>query len=303
MNKKKYLIKFLCLLGILIVLDYVIGFGLKSFYFKQSQGKSYNLTYTIEQQTADVLIMGSSRAMHHYNPDIISDSLRLSCFNAGYDGQSILYHKALVDVMIERYRPQIIILDINSSELEAKESSYDLLAVLNPYIKKHPILWETIMLRSPFERIKHFSKTYPYNSLFARIMMGNMNFKTKDVSANGFTAWPGIWNDSLIETTYKEAILDENKINAFDQFTVDCKNKGITVYVVLSPMFYKCMNNSTSISYIMTKCEEQSVSFISYQNNLDFEDNNLFHDPGHLNDIGADKFSSNLSYLVKQISN
>jgi hypothetical protein len=299
MNKKKYGIKFLCLLGILIISDIITGMGLRFFYFQQKQGKLYNLTYTLEQQTAEILIMGSSRAMHHYNPEIISDSLHMPCFNAGYDGQSILYHKALLDVITERYTPRIIILDVNTYELDVNEDTYDLLSVLNPYAERHPALWKTLKLKSPFEKIKHISRIYPYNSLFTRIVIGNLHFNTKDVSANGFTAQKGTLNDSLKEVIYEDVPLDENKRNAFNQFLSDCIRKGITVYVVKSPAFEYGKNNSNSINYIIAACEKQQIPFISYQNKDDFAENHLFHDPGHLNNIGADKFSADFAHLMK----
>jgi hypothetical protein len=298
MSKKKYAIKFLCLLGIFIISDIIIGAGLQSLYFRQKQGKYYSLTYALEQQNADILIFGSSRAMHHYNPDIISDSLQMSCFNAGYDGQSILCHKAFLDVIIGRYTPKVIILDVNTGELDISEKSYDMLSVLNPYVKRHPILWETVKMRSPFEKIKHLSRVYPYNSVLGRTVMGNLNFKTRDVTENGFYAIKGILIDSLKEVTYKEVLLDDNKINAFNQFLSDCTRRGITVYIVKSPAFQYETNNSNSMAYIIAACEQQQIPFISYQNREDFADNRLFRDPTHLNDIGADKFSSDIAHFL-----
>ncbi|MDR1878208.1 MAG: hypothetical protein LBQ64_01435 [Bacteroidales bacterium] len=298
MSKKKYAIKFLCLLVIFIISDIMIGTGLQFFYFRQKQGKLYNLTYTLEQQTADILILGSSRAIHHYNPAIISDSLQMSCFNAGLDGQSILYHKALLDVVTGRYNPKVIILDVNTYELDVNEHAYDLLSMLNPYVNRHPVLWKTVAMKSPFEKIKHLSRIYPYNSLPARIAMGNLPFKTKDVSANGFTAQKGVLNDSLKEVAYKETPLDGNKINAFNQFLSDCSLRGIAVYVVKSPAFQYETNNSNTISYIIAACEQQQIPFISYQNREDFADVRLFRDPTHLNNIGADKFSSDFAHFL-----
>jgi hypothetical protein len=298
MSKKKYAIKFLCLLGIFIISDIIIGTGLQSLYFRQKQGKYYNLTYALEQQTADILILGSSRAMHHYNPDIISDSLQMSCFNAGYDGQSILCHKAFLDVIIGRYTPKVIILDVNTAELDISDKSYDMLSVLNPYVKRHPILRETVKMRSPFEKIKHLSRVYPYNSVLGRTVMGSLNFKTRDVTENGFYAIKGVFIDSLKEVTYKEVPLDNNKINAFNQFLSDCTSRGISVYVVQSPSFQYETNNSNSMSYIIAACEQLQIPFISYQNREDFADSRLFRDPTHLNDIGADKFSYDFAHFL-----
>lgn len=298
MNKRSYFIKCFIFLLSIIFIDYIIGKGLNYIYFRQSQGKLYNLTYTIEQQTADILIMGSSRAMHQYNPDIITDSLGLSCFNAGYDGQSILYHMALFDVITKRYNPKIIILDVNTNELNENKESYDLLATLNPYVNKYPVLWEILSLKSPFERIKHYSKIYPYNSLFARIVIGNFHFKTRDVSVNGFTAQYNTWNEPIEEITYSKELLDKNKMNLFNRFLFETKKRGITVYVVLSPIFGVATNNSPSIDYIIDECKRNNVIFISYQNNENFYDKKLFNDPGHLNYLGADYFSSDISYLL-----
>jgi hypothetical protein len=298
MSKKKYAMKFLCLLGIFIISDIIIGTGLQFLYFRQKQGRYYDVTYALEQQTAEILILGSSRAKNHCNTDIISDSLNMSCFNAGYGGESILYHKALLDVIAGRYTPKVIILDVNTNELGVDQHAYDMLSVLNPYVKRHHILWETVKLNSPFEKVKHLSRIYPYNSLLVAIAIRNLPFKTEDVSVNGFVPLYGIFNDSLKEVTYKEAPLDDNKINAFNQFLSDCTSRGISVYVVKSPLFGYETNNSNSIDYISAACEQLQIPFISYQNREDFADSRLFRAPTHLNDIGADKFSYDFAHFL-----
>jgi hypothetical protein len=299
MSKKKYAMKFLCLLGVLILLDIIIGTGLQFFYFRQKQGRLYNLTYALEQQTADILILGSSRAVYHYNPDIISDSLQMSCFNAGYDGQTILCHKAFLDVIIGRYTPKVIILDVNTYELDITEQKhYDRLSILYPYLGRHPILWETVKMKSPFEKIKHLSSIYPYNSLLGMIVSGNLNSKTKHVAPNGFCAMQGVVTESFKEVTYKEGPFDDNKINAFNQFLSDCTSRGISVYVVKSPIFQYETNISNSMAYIIAACEQLQIPFISYQNREDFTDSRLFRDRTHLSDIGADKFSSDFAHFL-----
>lgn len=300
MTKKRFIFLFAGLFAALCIVDYGVGMFLEYFYFHQKQGKLYNITYALEKQTNDVIILGSSRAMHHYNPDIITDSLNLSCYNAGYDGQSILYHEAILNVMLQRYTPKIVILDITCYELLENETSYDLLSTLNPYVAKHPILKETVGLRSDFEAYKFISRIYPYNSLFARIAIGNLNFSTKDVSDNGFTAQPGIWNEPLNSITFqKEDILDDQKVNSFNRFLNHCKLKGVKLMVVYSPTYRLENNKSVSISYIENTCKLHKIPFVSYQNNEIFMQNTLFHDFDHLNDKGADLFSSDIASYLK----
>lgn len=254
----------------------------------------------MEKQTADVLILGSSRAMHHYDPDIIEDSLSMSCFNAGVDGQGILYHNAVLEVILNRYTPKIVILDVNSYELNKSVKTYDLLGVLNPYVKRHPDLRKVVYLKSKFEKYKYISSVYPYNSLLARIVMGNLNVQTKDVSENGFTAQPGIWDGELERDSFGIYELDCNKKAALISLVEHCKANDIQLYMVYSPSYKKYLNVSPSHKYIEEICKRENIEFISFRNSASYMDNELFHDPDHLNDIGAAIFSKDLSHILKE---
>ena len=75
--------------AIVAVVDFSLG---RTFHFLQARaggitGAEY---YVCEKVTEDIIIMGSSRASHHYVPEIISEELGMSCFNAGRDGNGII---------------------------------------------------------------------------------------------------------------------------------------------------------------------------------------------------------------------
>ena len=67
---KFFLLKLVVLFVIIFIFDYSVGNILRYFYFKQESGMPYRTTYSIEKTTADILIFGSSRANHHYHPDV-----------------------------------------------------------------------------------------------------------------------------------------------------------------------------------------------------------------------------------------
>ena len=69
-------------LAVLFLCDRGIGYLMKYLYFNQQSGDGYLITYAIDSTQADVLILGSSRAKHSYDPEIFEDSAALSCFNA-----------------------------------------------------------------------------------------------------------------------------------------------------------------------------------------------------------------------------
>ena len=299
MNYKAFWKTLIVLSCCLILLDVTVGKSLKYLYFQQKNGKSHSLTVGLKQQQSDILIFGSSRAMHHYDPDIISDSLQMTCYNIGYDGQSILYHNAVLDVVMERYNPKIIILDILSEELYESTQSYDLLSVLNPYVSDYPVLWNTLSLISPYEKVKHLSSIYPYNSTLLRTIAGNIERGGKDITLNGFTPQEGIWKFPLKQRTFQvDKDFDPNKLKAFELFCRKCIENEIDLYIIVSPIFVDVQEQSSSTHYIIEKCNAQAIPFISFVNDGNYRSNELFLDESHLNTAGSAVFSKEMSYRI-----
>lgn len=297
-----FFIKLSLVIIAIVICDYLLGTAMESLYFKQKQGKMYNVTYALEECETDILILGSSRAMHHYNPDVIKKSLGLTCYNAGFDGRGVIYHNALIGVISKRYTPKVIIVDVNRYEFDSSVKSYALLNILAPYANKHKELEKTLKLRSDYEHIKHISRIYPYNSLFARMVMGCLSFKTKDVSDNGFTPRYGIWSGALKTVTPQKSLFDENKIKSFKAIIDLCNKNRIKLFFVVSPSFLISTFESSTFKYISDYCSAHDILFTDYTNDEHYRDNNLFLDPGHLNRTGADIFSADLcSHLKKHI--
>ena len=87
---KKFLINISIFIAIVAVVDISLG---KTFYWLQStkaKGRTQTEYYICNELNADILVMGSSRATHHYVAQMISDSLGKTCFNGGQDGNGIV---------------------------------------------------------------------------------------------------------------------------------------------------------------------------------------------------------------------
>ena len=76
---KKLLKNTLLFVIIVAVFDYILGTGFTFMRDHAGCGTFQELKYAAEECDDDVLIFGSSRALHHYDPKVISDSLNLSC--------------------------------------------------------------------------------------------------------------------------------------------------------------------------------------------------------------------------------
>ena len=99
----------------IMVADFVLGNTLKHLYFKVSSGLFQRTTFSIEENEAEVLIFGTSRANHHYDVKFIEQLTGLTAYNTGRDGNYIFYQTALLKSVLKRYRPKQVILDFTGS--------------------------------------------------------------------------------------------------------------------------------------------------------------------------------------------
>jgi len=127
----------LILLVTLIVFDQMVGLALHWMYFHAKSGPFAETTYTFTKMNSDGIILGSSRGRRNYNPNILADSLGISVYNAGHDGQTIFYEQAIIRMAMARYTPKLVVLDLNPEEMYYKDVHYDRLNVLAPYYKDY----------------------------------------------------------------------------------------------------------------------------------------------------------------------
>jgi hypothetical protein len=298
--------KLLLLFGIVSIFDFTIGKTLEHFYFSQTSGNLYRTTYSLDSTKADILIFGSSRANHHYDTQVIADSLGMSCYNTGRDGNFLLYNYAIFKTIVNRYTPKIVILDVNKNELSSNATEYERLSALLPYKNRNSAIEQTISLKGPYEKIKCLSKIYPYNSMLLTIAIGNTKLNQKrHKDVNGYIPLNGFWNHKNNEPSEPDDFkkIDKNKDKAIREIIEDCRAKGIRLLLVHSPILVQSMR-SNSIDPIQEIANTYKVEFLDFSSNADFSNNNrLFVNPTHLNAIGAKHFSEILvEYLLKNPS-
>jgi hypothetical protein len=299
-NKSPYqyfLLKFIIFFAIVVILDFTIGSLLRIFYFKQDSGLLYRTTYSIEKTTADLLIFGSSTANHGYHPSVFKNRIRMSFYNVGRDGTPIFYHYAVLEAVLNRYTPKMIIYNFDAHEFSKNQESYDILSFLLPYYEKHPEIRPIVNLRSPYEKYKLLSKIYPYNSSIFTIAIGNTELnKRRRGDIDGYVPLTTIWNEPIRDgNTFIDYKLDSNKIKTYESFIKDCINLKIKLYVVCPPLFIK--PNYTSSSIILGKkiTDKFNIKFLDFsKDSAILNDAKLFADVGHLNNEGAYVFSNKI---------
>lgn len=284
------LVKFLLAV---VFLDFVAGKALECMFFKQKSGAFHRANLAISETKAELLIFGSSRANHHYVPDILFNSLKMTNYNVGRDGCFIPYHYAVLQMILKRYTPKEIVLDVTPEDIYEDTNEYERLALILPYYNKHPELKPILELRSKFEKIKLLSNIYPYNSSFVTILAGYFNLnRKKENDLNGFIPLKG---KIRISKPSKEEVrkLDYRKVNLLRDFIRKCKANSVKLIIVYSPN-YKLTNHNEKFveSFVCYISEREKVDFLNFQDHKKFLDSDsLFYDDKHLNYKGAEMFS------------
>jgi hypothetical protein len=285
---------------VVFVLDQVSGRMLRHYYFKVSSGEIERTTYTIDSTKADILIMGSSRALHHYIPGMIEDSMGKTCYNAGRDGAFIYHTYAVFQAIVNRYSPKIIMLDIYFFRLHLGQNTYEGLAPLLPYYDKHTELQQFIRQSGTAESLKLLSYIYPFNSKVLSVISGNLQSDKSDAN-KGYIPLNGVAPTAL-KPEYKpkaSSALDPAKIMVIENMAKICHEKGIRLVVVQSPSF-EIRDDSDDIRVITQILKKYDAEFLSFSDVAPFNsDATLFHDRVHLNNRGAELFTGRLINKLK----
>ncbi|MFC5283312.1 hypothetical protein [Pedobacter alpinus] len=310
-NLISFIKKFIIFVAVIFVVDFVIGYGLNKLYFNLKQGQFGQTTYALDYASPDILIFGSSRALHHYSSEILSKKIGGSIYNAGRDGQFLPYYCAAQDVILERKIPKIIILDVNIWELGPNEQKYMKLAQLLPYVAEHPVLRKYTAEISEFENLKLLSKTYPYNSTLLISLYDNIFSNKLPEDDRGYSplvrtvAKKEFDNYKINQQTYNDKralqkiIIDQKAVKYYKQFLQKTQDLKIKTFVIISPTILEEPKSEEKFLLQEIAKAYPNVTFLDYSNNQTYNNNySLFADEFHLNDVGANKFSKELGEII-----
>ena len=304
---KKIAIGVLGFCVLLIAADWAVGTWSEKMYYKSKYGIFHRQIYCLTESQDELMILGSSRAAHHYVPQIFEDSLGMSCYNAGSDGMCIYYHYGILASRIQRgCPPKMVILEVLGTDAGVSQgATFSLEAALDRYA---PHYGEFAEIDSLFafngwkERVKLMSKTYRYNSKLVQTIKCNYIPWPED---RGYEALTGMMQvaegvkaaDVLATTSSEEPIIEERKLLYLQKFIDDCKANNIQLVMCYSPYYGQSVPKSIRIIEGMAK--KNDVPFMNYGDDVRFQNPEYFQDASHLNDTGARVYSKEIVRLLK----
>ena len=297
MNKgRQFWIKCLIVATAIFLADRGIGSLLQHYYAKIHSGEQGRLTYVIDSVHTPILVLGTSRAAHHYVSDLIADSFHRSCYNAGKDKQGLFYQQAVLATILRRYHPSYILLDLSPIAFAPSEADPDELSVLLPYYTRYPEIRAALRKKSPWEPVKTLSTLYRYNSLCLQVAFDILSRREDTSIHNGY-----IPNDQSLTppwstpytTDQTTATPDSALVNSFQAIIRLARQQDCRLAVVVSPLFFRPDSSTSSIRLAAEVCRRNNIPFLDYTRQSSFNQHpGLFSDEQHLDHTGALLFSS-----------
>lgn len=296
-NMKKFILHILLFFGIVTVFDVAAGFAFKHLQSIAGGGTGAEY-YVCKEGNEDVLVMGSSRASHHYVSRILVDSLRMTCYNGGQDGNGIVLQYGRWKMISKRHVPKVLIYDIEPAFDLSVDDNSRYIDRLKPYSDDSDVNGFIAGL-FPLERLKMLSKMYCFNYKFLEVISdcvrpsdsnGGYKPNLKHIRQEVIDAEPTV---KMYE--YNEA--DEVKMQCLANLIEEAKEMGVKVVLVSSP--YWRGYPEIDLHLVKNLADKMNIPFIDYANSEIRNNPDWWADSMHLNDEGAQVFTEDLSIKLR----
>ena len=305
----RFLAKLLLFLLLLLAADFVLGKVIDHFFKRTLYGENWSKENWLLSQPYEVVCFGSSRTFRHYIPSIMQDSLGMTVFNAGANGQYIFYAYALEQLMLEEYTPRVIVLDLLPNyvtQAESAEEELGRMSVLAPYAG-NPAVAELLTAGKLNEKLKLRSRLYRYNSRLLSL-------------ASNYFAKPGGMDNGFVDigkTRFRElhafaddldknpaVVYDDRRIEILKKFIRSAREHKSLVVLSFSPTVRPLSPKVEEILDFYAKLAgEMQVPFIKLTSadHPQFYDQTLYSDLIHMNGLGGHAFTPIFASRLKQL--
>lgn len=289
-----------------LLLDAVISYGL--FHTNAHPHQAWREIRSGEY-ASDIIFMGTSRALEHYDPFIIDSITGLQSYNLGMGGYG-------VNVELMKYRfylhynpqPQYIIYDVDQ-----------LLLQIDTAVHQHqseqflPLFYDGAIRKDLMNLGYSWSDAYipmvrywGYQTHNKRGILECLGIKhyCNYPSYKGHTPDPDLRDTSrLLFTDSIPSHIDEDAKTMFENFVEECREDGVQLIFVTSPVYYRYVEMSPGwnhyIAWFDSIAQANEISYLNYMDNPICGDSSMFNAGVHLTPQGTKIWSEILSNDLK----
>lgn len=297
---KHFIIKTGTLFAILLVLNAGLDFGVSSILNKSKVPPYVGWNDIIHDSLdADLLIMGSSRALVQYNPAILDSILHLNSYNLGMDGRSLNSQIPKYNVYRKNQsKPKTIIVNIDYFSALNYKIGYDHHQFF-PYIFNSDI--QRILLEiEPFSWAELHVPIYRYTTYCGLYYLMHTTTGFFDQHYKGFEPKNILWDGSEYEKIKcYHCEIDGRTMSMFEDFLSQAQAEDIKVLFCYAPIYFglteKVDNLEEMYSVFSDYSQRYDIPILDYNFSVISRDTTYFYNASHLNKLGADLFTTQLA--------
>lgn len=279
MKKLSQYIASLVLIIILILysLDYLFT---NTYYHGTIRSKTSWVKSTIFPNSLDYVLLGSSRCIHHLQPEIISQTTHKHGLNLGSAASGPVEIKLMLMQVIQNTSVKKVFIQIDNNFNQTQPNNLAIVGWL-PFIKEKEIYSELVKYDTKYSLYKNIP-FYRYQIFDPKIGTRNVSLMLSGkesvfIHEGGYVPLKNVLQK---EPLYDKPIHDiENKI--FKEIIQICHSNKIEVYFFTSPIY----NSKTDFSIL----NKYLPNYKDFSNSM--IDRNLYSDGTHLNHQGATNFT------------
>ena len=291
---KKIIIYFLAVLLVTVMIDILFSFATEK---AISSGKVYSL-FENKSISTDIAIIGASRAVRHYNPQIFSKRMDCGVKVFGKTNRGVIFHYAILKTMLNSTitPPKIVLLEVAETDINIRtDLTYEEeLSVLYPFYYSEPAVREVLddVLDKKELFMMKYSSLYRNNSKIIPYFVSLFKGRASSL-LYGYLPLYNVWTKPI--AVKKENVkVDPVKIRYMNNVFELCKQNKIKLVVLMSPS-YRILQGEKWKEKIKAMAVEYNIPVIDYEQDSTFlAHQEWFNDSYHLNKVGSDIYSNRI---------
>ncbi len=290
---------------LLWVADAVVGVGCRYLLGRARGGDTGRMNYIADRMEEQLLVFGSSRAVHHYDPRILADSVGLSCYNCGQAGNGIIFCYGQYRLFRDRYVPRVIVYDVHPPFDLSEGDNERFLPWLRCFYDREGIdsIFRDV---DGNKRWKERSMMVRYNEKFVylavdayhpvnaydsgyRPLEGTVAYEPKSGKGGEAGANPGPFRPDGLKLEYWRKLVS------------DCKARGTRLVFAVSPL-YVPSGSMPEYEPLRRLARREGIPFLSHAGDSAFVGKSrYFKDSQHLNREGVEAYTRIVASELKEL--
>ena len=285
----------------------IFMFAVSILRFKSSDGINQMYAfYNNEENTVDVLFLGSSHMYTNVNTGILWSDYGIAAYNLGGAEQPFWNSYFNLKEALKTQRPKVIVLEIYSSTIQRTDYQNQFWRVENLFgmrFNRNFIDAEQVSIKEE-DHLEYLNRFARYHSRYTMITKDDFTYDDEMKNFKGFVPKFGTVSQGRIDVEHVNETTNPNE--KMDDYMVKmvelAKEENIPILFVCSP-YVISEDSQTIFNYIYQYAEENGVPYLDFNvryDELGIDFSQDFYDYSHLNEKGNAKYTNYLGSYLKE---